>query len=234
MRILAIVPAYNEAGNIEKTINDIRQHASHVEVLVINDGSSDDTATYAKKTGAHVVTLPFNLGIGGAVQTGMLFAYEHHYDYALQIDGDGQHDARYIKDLLAVLTQESVDMVVGSRFLQANDGFKSSFSRRLGINFFVYLINGLTGVVIKDPTSGFRAFNKKAIRIFAHDYPTDFPEPEAIVIAHRSGLMIKEIPVLMRSRESGASSIRKLKSIYYMLKVTLAILLLMLRRVPKA
>ncbi len=229
-RILAIVPAFNEAGNIIRTINDIRTHAPYVDIVVIDDGSKDDTSTCVQQNNETVVQLPFNLGIGGAVQTGLRYAYQHQYDIAFQFDGDGQHDAKFIANIIQPLTDSNIDMTIGSRFLEVNEGFQSSFSRRLGINFFVHLINLLTGVIIKDPTSGFRAFNKKAISLFVEDYPTDFPEPEAIVIAHRSGLVLKEIPVIMRAREAGSSSIRQLKSLYYMMKVTVAILLLMLRK----
>ncbi len=230
-RLLAIVPAFNESGNIARTVKDILMHAPGVDVMVVDDGSSDNTVQQAREHGAMVAQLPFNLGIGGAVQTGLRYAFEMQYDYAFQIDGDGQHDARFINNIVRPLLDDAADMCIGSRFLELNEGFQSSFSRRIGINFFVHLINLLTGVIIKDPTSGFRAFNKKAIALFAEDYPTDFPEPEAIVIAHRSGLRLKEIAVVMRAREAGSSSIRQFKSLYYMFKVTLAILLLMLRRV---
>ncbi len=229
-RVIAIIPAFNESGNIARTVSDVKRHASAIDIVVIDDGSSDATAAEASGAGAIVLRLPFNLGIGGAVQTGLKYAFNHHYQYALQIDGDGQHDAAYIKDILTPLMAGQGDMIIGSRFLKANEGFQSSFSRRIGINFFVHLINALIGITIKDPTSGFRAFNAKAIALFAQDYPTDFPEPEAIVIAHRSGITIQEIPVQMRQREAGHSSIRHLKTMYYMFKVTLAILLLMLRK----
>jgi glycosyltransferase involved in cell wall biosynthesis len=228
MKILIIVPAFNEAGNIANTIRAIKQAPVTVDVIVINDGSKDDTANEAKKAGALVVSLPFNLGIGGAVQTGFQYAHRYGYDVAVQIDGDGQHDPQFLPQLLAPI-QNGVDLSIGSRFIDSQ-GFQSTFSRRIGINFFVHLINNLTGTRITDPTSGFRAHGKKLIEAFAKYYPHDFPEPEAIVVAKRMNASIVEVPVIMKARQSGKSSIRKLKSIYYMFKVTLAILLHMIRR----
>ena len=230
LKILIIIPAFNEAGNIGRTIDQIRHIDLAVDVLVIDDGSTDSTVTEAKSQEAKVISLPFNLGIGGAVQTGFQYAFRFDYDIAVQIDGDGQHDASFLPQLLAPIINKHSDITVGSRFMEASDGFKSSFSRRLGIRFFVHLINMLTGVRITDPTSGFRAHNKKMIAIFAHYYPHDFPEPEAIVVAHRLKAVIVEVPVIMRARQAGNSSIRYLKSLYYMLKVTIAILLHMIRR----
>ena len=177
-----------------------------------------------------MVSLPFNLGIGAAVQTGFQYAQRYGYDIAVQIDGDGQHDAAYLEKIISPILHDEADMVVGSRFLEKNEGFQSSFSRRLGINFFVQLINVLTGVKVNDPTSGFRAYNKKMIALFSKYYPHDFPEPEAIVVAQQEGGRILEVPVSMRAREAGSSSIRYFKTLYYMVKVTLAILLHMIRQ----
>ena len=229
-KILVIVPAFNESGNIKRTVEEILKNASQADILVINDGSSDATAQEAGKAGGMVVSLPFNLGIGAAVQTGFQYAKRHQYDIAVQIDGDGQHDAAYLNKLIEPILLDQADMVVGSRFLEKSGGFKSSFSRRIGINFFVHLINALTGVRINDPTSGFRAFDKKMISLFAEYYPHDFPEPEAIVVAQQAGARIIELPVIMRAREAGSSSIRYFKTLYYMVKVTLAILLHMIRQ----
>ena len=156
--------------------------AQGVDILIINDGSTDGTAQEACQAGGMVVSLPFNLGIGAAVQTGFQYAQRHGYDIAVQIDGDGQHDASFLSKIVEPIRRDEVDMVVGSRFLEKT-GFQSSFSRRMGINFFVHLINGLTGVKVSDPTSGFRAYNKKMIALFSEYYPSDFPEPEAIVVA---------------------------------------------------
>ena len=231
-KILIIVPAYNEAGNIGRTVEQIRGTGIGADVLVIDDGSKDTTAQEARRHGARVVSLPFNLGIGGAVQTGFQYAHQGGYDIAVQIDGDGQHDAAFLPQLLAPITASQADMVIGSRFMGVFNGFKSTFGRRVGIRFFASLINGLTGVKVTDPTSGFRAHNKKLIAVFARYYPHDFPEPEAIVVARRLNAVITEVPVVMRAREAGSSSIRYFKSMYYMLKVTFAILLHMIRK-PK-
>lgn len=229
IKVLAIVPAFNECGNIGRTVSEIHRLSPHVDVLVINDGSVDDTAREAAQAGGMVVSLPFNLGIGAAVQTGFKYAKAHSYDIAVQIDGDGQHDASFVQKLIAPIVEGQADMVVGSRFIQKT-GFQSSFSRRVGINFFVHLINALTGVKISDPTSGFRAYGKKLIALFSEYYPHDFPEPEAIVVTRQAGGRIVELPVVMRAREAGISSIKYLKTLYYMAKVTLAILVHMIRQ----
>jgi glycosyltransferase involved in cell wall biosynthesis len=229
-KILVIVPAFNECGNIGRTVQEIRKIADGVDILVIDDGSRDATADEARSAGGMVVSLPFNLGIGAAVQTGFQYAQKYHYDIAVQIDGDGQHDASFLEKLVSPIRQDAADMVVGSRFLEKTGGFRSSFSRRMGISFFVHLINALTGVKINDPTSGFRAYNKKMIALFSEYYPHDFPEPEAIVVSQQAGARIAEIPVVMRAREAGSSSIRYFKTLYYMAKVTLAIVLHMIRQ----
>ncbi|MBI4309944.1 MAG: glycosyltransferase family 2 protein [Candidatus Omnitrophica bacterium] len=230
-KILIIVPAYNEAGNIGRTVEDIRSVDAAADVLVIDDGSKDATAQEARSHGARVVSLPFNLGIGGAVQTGFQYAHQGGYDIAVQIDGDGQHSAVFLPQLLAPIAASRADMVIGSRFAaETPQGFKSTFGRRIGIRFFARLINALTGAGVTDPTSGFRAHNKKLIAAFARHYPHDFPEPEAIVAARRINAAITEVPVVMRARGAGSSSIRYFKSMYYMLKVTFAILLHMVRK----
>jgi len=229
-KILIIVPAFNECGNIGRTVQEIRGSALSVDVLVIDDGSIDNTAKEALQAGGQVVSLPFNLGIGAAVQTGFQYAQIYQYDIAVQIDGDGQHDVSFLGKIIEPILQDEADMVVGSRFLEKTEGFQSSFSRRVGINFFVHLINVLTGVKINDPTSGFRAYNKKMITLFSAYYPQDFPEPEAIVVSQQAGARIIEVSVLMRAREAGESSIRYFKTMYYMVKVTLAILLHMIRQ----
>jgi len=231
-KILAIVPAFNECGNIGRTVSEIHRLSPGIDVLVINDGSSDDTPHEAMEAGAKVISLPFNLGIGAAVQTGFKYAKAHQYDIAVQIDGDGQHDPSFVEQLIDPICRREADMVVGSRFLEKN-GYQSSFSRRIGINFFVHLINVLTGANITDPTSGFRAYGKKLINLFSEYYPYDFPEPEAIVVTQQAGGKIVELPVVMRAREAGSSSIRYFKTLYYMMKVTLAILLHMIRQRPQ-
>jgi hypothetical protein len=224
-KILIIVPAYNEAGNIQKTVEEILSLAVDVSVLVVDDGSQDTTLNEARQTPAHVISLPFNLGIGGAVQTGFQFAYDKGYDIAVQVDGDGQHDARYLETILDPVRKQKADMTIGSRFVPPYTGYQSSFVRRLGINFFARLISFLTDYTITDPTSGFRAFNRKMIAIFARYYPHDFPEPEAIVVAGRYHAKVMEVPVQMRKRVVGNSSIRYMRTLYYMVKVTFAILL---------
>lgn len=223
--ILIIIPAYNEQGNIRKVIEELQTVAIKKVILVINDGSQDQTALEAKSTGVRVVSLPFNLGIGGAVQTGFKFALNEGFSIAVQVDGDGQHIARYIEQLLVPIEQKQADMVIGSRFLPPHVGYRSSFVRRIGINFFAWLISFLTGCKVTDPTSGFRAFNVKMIQLFARSYPHDFPEPEAIMVARRFKARVLEVPVEMRKRQEGVSSIRYLKTLYYMIKVTFAIVL---------
>jgi len=224
-KILAIVPAFNEEGNIENVVKEIMAHAPSLDIVVINDASGDKTAACAHRAGAKVLNLPFNLGIGGAVQTGYQYAKAKEYDIAVQIDGDRQHDIKFLENLLVPLKENLCDMAIGSRFLPPYLGYRSSFVRRIGIGFFANLISFLIGQKVTDPTSGFRAVNKKLISIFAEDYPMDFPEPEAIVIASRAHARIREVPVQMRQRLKGLSSIRYLKTLYYMIKVTCAILL---------
>lgn len=230
MRILIIVPAFNEEENIVKTISSIK-NAGNFDILVINDRSIDQTLLLAKtQKNIKIVDLACNLGIGGAVQTGYMYAEQHNYDIAIQIDGDGQHDPNFIGKVITPITQEGFDIVIGSRFID-HEGFQSTRMRRVGIFYLQHLIRMISGMQITDPTSGFRAFGKNAIHYFAKHYPNDYPEPESIVIAHRIGLKIKEVPVVMRAREGGSSSIYSYKSVYYMLKVTLSIMVARLSRV---
>jgi len=233
-KILIIVPAYNESGNIKKTIGEIKLQGSGLTILVINDGSRDTTAKEAKEAGAMVASLPFNVGIGGAVQTGFKFALKNNFDITVQVDGDGQHNTGYLKKLLQPILDGRADMTIGSRFLAPYLGYRSSFVRRIGIHFFAGLISFLAGVRITDSTSGFRACNRKVIKAFAGYYPYDFPEPEAVIVAKGIGARILEVPVQMRERLAGASSIRYLATLYYMIKVTFAILLSMLKKKRKA
>ncbi len=229
-KILIIVPAYNEQGNVGSTVKELLSLPLSIKVLVVDDGSIDGTAQEAKRAGAMVISLPFNLGIGGAVQTGFKFALAHDFTIALQVDGDGQHDVTYIEKLIEPILTNDADVVIGSRFLNPYLGYRSSFIRQMGIQFFAHLISYLIHCKITDSTSGFRAFNKRAIEIFAQNYPQDYPEPEAIVLAQRLGLRIVEVSVQMRQRLIGHSSIRYLATLYYMIKVTFAILLDMLKR----
>jgi glycosyltransferase involved in cell wall biosynthesis len=233
-RALAIVPAYNEAGAIAGTIDDLRRHAPEFDVLVVDDGSTDDTSVLARRNGARVLRLPFNLGIGGAVQSGYQYAYEHDYDVAVQVDGDGQHDARCLPEMLDHLrTHPELNMVTGSRFLAADgDGYRSSASRRLGIRVFGQILSWIVGRPVTDPTSGLRMTDRHGIDLFARDYPHDYPEVEAVLLLHHHRLTSEEFPVRMRPRTSGVSSINATRSIYYMVKVLLAVFVGLLRARP--
>lgn len=231
-RILMIIPAYNESGNIRSTIEGIfstKFPGIKMDILVVDDGSTDGTGVEAREMGVHVLSLPVNLGIGGAVQTGYLYARRNGYDLVVRMDSDGQHDPAFIEPLLAPILDGEADMTIGSRFLKPYLGYRSSVVRQIGIHFFAELISVLLHCRITDPTSGFRAVNTKGIELFAADFPSDYPEPESIVTAKRYGLRIREVPVKMYHRLSGQSSIRYLATLYYMLKVTLAILLNMIK-----
>lgn len=228
MRVLIIVPAFNEEGNIETVITNIRKVSSDFDILIINDCSTDRTEYIAKSLEVNIISLPINLGIGGAVQTGFKYAYENNYDIAIQVDGDGQHNPRYITTLLDPLSNKSADVVNGSRFIDKK-GFQSNFFRRLGIRFFQLLVNILVKCNITDSTSGFRAYNAKAIELLKDNYPTDFPEPEAIIFLKKRQFRIIEVPVQMESRGAGISSISAFKSIYYMIKVSISIIVEFLR-----
>lgn len=229
-KILIIVPAYNEKDNIARTVGELNSLKLSLTVLVVDDGSGDGTGGEAARSGALVVSLPFNTGIGGAVQTGFKFALQGGFDVAVQVDGDGQHDVAYLEKLLKPVLDRESDLAIGSRFLPPYLGYRSSFIRRIGINFFARLISMLTGFKITDPTSGFRAYSPKMIKAFASYYPQDFPEPEAIMVARRLGARLIEVPVQMRKRMGGRSSIRYLKTLYYLVKVTFAILLDMVKK----
>lgn len=222
-KVLIIIPAYNEAESIEKVVDNIINNFPQYDYIVINDGSKDNTRDICKKRGYQYLNLAINLGIGGAVQTGYRYAKDKGYEVAVQIDGDGQHDISYLENMLPILEDEEADIVIGSRFID-KEGFQSSAARRTGIKILSTLIFICTGCKVKDVTSGFRAVNKRFIDIYSVNYPTDYPEPEAIVSAVMHGGKIKEQPVIMREREKGTSSINFIKSIYYMIKVTLAIL----------
>ncbi len=227
-RVLVIVPAFNESGSLPRLIAELRAECSACDVVVIDDGSTDSTHDVAAAL-TRVVALPCNLGIGGAVQTGLLIADRENYDFAVQVDGDGQHPPHELPRLLAAARENEVDLLVGSRFLTAG-GFKSTVTRRMGIRFFGVMLSGICRTRITDPTSGFRVFNRRAIRLLAHSYPEDFPEVESLVVAHRAGLRIGEISVVMSERTAGRSSIGGIKSLIYMVKVSLAIFMNVLRK----
>lgn len=229
MKKLIIIPAYNEAENIEKTIDAITKKAKDFDYIIINDCSSDETLKICEEKGYNVVSLPLNLGIGGAVQTGYKYALQNGYDVAVQVDGDGQHDPAFLHMMVDYMVEKKCDMVIGSRFIN-KEGFQSSGTRRLGIKYFTILIKLLTGAKITDPTSGLRMINRKVIKVFAVDYPKDYPEPESVVSILRQKKNVQEIPVIMKAREGGVSSISPKKSVYYMIKVTLAILIECIRK----
>lgn len=225
MKTLLIIPTYNEERNIENTIKRILDlHNSDVDYIVINDGSTDNTLEILDNNHFNYLSLPTNLGIGGAVQTGYKYALYKNYDIAIQFDGDGQHNVEYINQLIQQI-EAGNDLVIGSRFLDNLTGFKSTKTRRFGIKLLSNLIKLCTGKKITDPTSGFRACNKKIIELFSMNYPYDYPEPDTIVKVIKKGFNVKEIPVIMNEREQGKSSINTLKSVYYMIKVSLSIII---------
>jgi glycosyltransferase involved in cell wall biosynthesis len=229
LRRLAIVPALNEEANVGRVIDELRAFDPGMEVVVVDDASADDTASVAARHGAHVVRLPFNLGIGGAVQTGYRYAFEHGFDVAVQVDGDGQHDPAQLPAILAPLLAGEADMVVGSRFA-GNGEFRSTATRRIGIRIFARVVSAVVGQRVTDTTSGFRAVNQQGIALFAADYPHDYPEVEATVMCVKHKLRLREVPVSMRARGGGRSSITGPRSIYYMAKVLLAIFVGLFRR----
>lgn len=229
MKKLIIIPAYNESECIERTVQNIRSHAEGFDYIIVNDCSTDRTRDICEGHGFRIINLPINLGIGGAVQTGYQYAYENGYDIAVQIDGDGQHDASFLNQMAEMMEKEGVDMLIGSRFIE-KEGFQSSTARRIGIVYFTILIKLLTGTKITDPTSGLRMINRSVIEIFARDYPKDYPEPESVVAILKQGKRVQEIPVVMQERQGGRTSIQFWKSIYYMIKVTLAILVECMRK----
>lgn len=229
MRKLVIIPAYNEQGGIVKTVRDVKEHAPEFDYIIINDCSTDHTLDVCRENGFSVVNLPVNLGIGGGVQTGYVYGFRNGYDVAVQFDGDGQHNARYLNEMAEKLEKEHLDMVIGSRYIK-KEGFQSTGLRRMGIKYFTWLIKLVTGKKIKDPTSGMRMVNREVMELYAKNYPKDYPEPESVVMILKKGKRVEEMPVQMNAREEGVSSISPKKSIYYMIKVSLAILMASLRR----
>nr|ACY24794.1 glycosyl transferase family 2 [uncultured organism] len=225
-RILIIIPAYNEEKNIAKVIQSLKEANSDYECLVVNDGSKDNTQHEAEASGlATVIQLPSNLGIGGAVQTGFKYAFYNDIDYAIQFDGDGQHLASEIPKILLPLQANEYDVCIGSRFVEKTQGFQSTFMRRIGIRIFELMSRVLIRKKITDSTSGFRAYNKQAIAFLAANYPTDYPEPETVILLGKNDFRIREVSVEMIERQGGESSISGLKSAHYMIKVILAMLM---------
>lgn len=220
LRVLVIIPAYNEQDCIVSTVRNVID--AGFDYIVVNDGSTDATRTICDQHKFNVLNLPQNLGIGGCVQAGHKYALTNGYDADIQFDGDGQHDVSHISDLLKQISK-GADLVIGSRFLDKTFGFQSTALRRIGITWLSFWIRLFTGTRVTDPTSGFRASSHRAIVLFCESYPTDYPEPESIVLALKSGLSVNETSVLMHERQGGESSIGGLSSLYYMVKVSLAI-----------
>lgn len=223
MKTLIIIPAYNEAKNLIGLLDRLNLVCPEHDLVVINDSSDDNTLAVCAERGVNVIDLPVNLGIGGAVQSGYRYALYNRYDAAVQVDGDGQHNPEYIDTLLTELENGS-DICVGSRFI-SKEGYQSSATRRFAIRYFSLLIRLFSGCRVTDPTSGFRACGRKALKLFATDYPQDYPEPESIVNAARHKLRVVEVPVIMNERREGKSSITRIKSLYYMIKVSLAVII---------
>lgn len=218
---LVIIPAFNEAGCIVDTVSDIIENASEFDYVIINDCSRDDTYKICLEHGFNVVNLPINSGIGAAVQTGYLYAKRYGYKYAIQVDGDGQHDASFLGTMAKYMEENGTGMLIGSRYIEKK-GFQSSGLRRFGIKYFTILIKLLTGKKITDPTSGMRMVGREIIEYFAEEYPKDYPEPETAVTIVKKGWSVEEIPVVMKERQAGTSSISPKRSVYYMIKVSLA------------
>ena len=232
-RRIAIVPARNEAGAIGGVLAELHAFDPGLDVVVVDDASTDRTAAIAAERGAAVVRLPFNLGIGGAVQTGFKYALEHGYDVAVRLDGDGQHDASELGKLLAPVRAGTADLVIGSRFVDPGGTYRPPFARRIGIRVFARLVSVLGGQRVTDTTSGFVALSRAGIELFAVEYPHDYPEVEATLVAVRSGLRLAQVQVDMRERQAGTSSITFVRSLYYIVKVMLALLIASLRRYPR-
>ena len=230
MKVLLIIPAYNEEANILKTCTDIKKYSKKFDFIVINDGSKDKTGEICRENKLPCINLVHNLGIGGAVQTGYKYAYENDYDIAVQFDGDGQHEVKYVEDIIKPILEGQADFVIGSRFVSDLSEFKSTGMRRFGIKVISFFIKLFTGVKIYDTTSGFRAMNKKIIKEFARYYPTEYPEPVSTTELLKKGYQVEEIPVKMKDREGGVSSIRAWKNAYYMLNVILSIFVVSIRR----
>jgi glycosyltransferase involved in cell wall biosynthesis len=228
--MVAVVPAFDEEGAIGAVIDGIHAFDPEIDVVVVDDGSTDRTAEAAAAAGAAVVRLPFNLGIGAAVQTGFRYALEREYEIALRLDGDGQHDPAELPKLLEPLDRDEADVVTGSRFRDLDGGYRPPLARRIGITWFARLVSVLSGQRVTDTTSGFQALNRSGIALFARDYPSDYPEVEATVLVLKHRLRLVEVPVRMREREHGSSSITFIRSLYYAVKVTLALLVAMGRR----
>jgi glycosyltransferase involved in cell wall biosynthesis len=229
LKVLVIVPAHNEEKSLGMVLDELRKKAPFADIVVVDDGSTDGTAEVAREHDVKVLSLPINLGIGGAVQTGFKYAAIKGYDIAVQIDADAQHDPSYLSSLLALLIEEKADIVIGSRYLN-DDRVEMPLIRNIGIKYFSWLTSKIIGYKITDCSSGYRALNSKAIKLFSENYPIDFPDAEALIVAHKAGLKIAELPVKFRKRNAGKSSLHFLRLIYYPIKETLAIVTLLTKR----
>src|SRR3954467_7447425 len=229
LRRIAIVPAYNEEQNIGRVVGELRAFDPGLDVVVVSDGPVDGTADAAEAAGARVVRLPFNLGIGGAVQTGFRYAWGNGYGLVVRCDGDGQHVPAELPKVIDPVLAGTADIAVGSRFV-AGDGYRSSASRRIGIRLLAAIVSAIARQRVTDTTSGFQALNRRALSLFAADYPHDYPEVEGMVMTIKHRLRLREVPVAMREREHGRSSITALRSIYYMAKVLTALFVGLFRR----
>ena len=224
MKTIVIVPAYNEQDNIRSTLQDLQENGAGTDILVMNDCSTDRTEAILREVGVNYLSFPVNLGIGGGVQAGYQYARDHGYDIAIQFDGDGQHKARFLKELMAPILSDEADITIGSRFME-HEGFQSSAARRFGIGILSRLIRLLCGVKVMDVTSGMRAVNRRFIEEYADHYAQDYPEPEALLYAGLRKARIREVPVLMMERANGKSSISAMRGVYYMVKVSLALII---------
>jgi glycosyltransferase involved in cell wall biosynthesis len=232
-KVLIVIPCYNEEAALPAVLQELQRTilpgGYKLEIAVINDCSKDNSSAVARQNGATVIDLPINLGIGGAVQTGIRYALEQDFDIAIQLDGDGQHPPKELPKLISHHLETRANVVIGSRFLE-KEGFQSSFPRRLGINYFHWVNRLMTGLQVYDSTSGFRLFDRKAIEMAAFNYPDEYPEPESLVVFSKAGLKIAEVAVIMEARQGGQSSIRSFGSLYYCFKVSLAMLFSFIRK----
>jgi len=232
--LFVLIPCFNEEYSIGQLVAEVNSSIADATVIVVNDGSTDQTSRIAKNSGATTIDLPINLGVGGAMQTGFIYAKKQNASLAIKIDGDGQHPPDEAIALIEALDQHDADIVIGSRFLEQQKGYQSTLTRRLGIKFLGLICRILTGMIITDPTSGFRAYSQKSIKFFAGNYPDfDYPEPEEIILAHKHGLKIVEVPVEMRARKFGVSTLTPSISCYYMIKVSLAMIFIFLRKLER-
>lgn len=231
-KVLIIIPAYNEQATVDRVYRKIKESVPDADVAIINDCSTDRTANVASELNGALINLPINLGIGGAMQTGYIYARNNDYDFAIQVDGDGQHDPKEITKILTEIEKGEVDLVIGSRFIEKTN-YKSALTRRIGIGLFKLVTFLMNGQAVADATSGFRVVNKRVIDVYAEHYPTDYPEPEVLVMLHKAGFKIKEVPVQMHERAGGKSSITPVRSAYYMIKVLFAMIIKKMRKVEK-